>query len=70
MRCTIPPDFPPHVWYIYFADRRGLFRGKTVICDYRKRSGIKTKERIYMKILVCEPGKHPYVKDIEHTLEN
>ena len=23
-----------------------------------------------MKILVCEPGKHPYVKDIEHTLEN
>ena len=22
-----------------------------------------------MKILVCEPGKHPYVKDIEHTLE-
>ena len=30
----------------------------------------QTKERIYMKILVCEPGKHPYVKDIEHTLEN
>ena len=23
-----------------------------------------------MKILVCEPHKHPYVKDIEHTLEN
>lgn len=23
-----------------------------------------------MKILVCEPGKHPYVKEIEHTLEN
>lgn len=23
-----------------------------------------------MKILVCEPGRHPYVKDIEHTLEN
>lgn len=23
-----------------------------------------------MKILICEPGKHPYVKDIEHTLEN
>lgn len=23
-----------------------------------------------MKILVCEPFKHPYVKDIEHTLEN
>ena len=23
-----------------------------------------------MKILVCEPGKHPYIKDIEHTLEN
>lgn len=23
-----------------------------------------------MKILVCEPGRRPYVKDIEHTLEN
>ena len=23
-----------------------------------------------MKILVCEPGRHPYVKDIEHSLEN
>ena len=23
-----------------------------------------------MKILVCEPGKHPYVKDIEPGLEN
>ena len=23
-----------------------------------------------MKILVCEPGKHPYVKEIEHTLKN
>jgi len=23
-----------------------------------------------MKILVCEPGKHPYVKDIIHSLEN
>lgn len=23
-----------------------------------------------MKILICEPVKHPYVKDIEHTLEN
>lgn len=23
-----------------------------------------------MKILVIEPGKHPYEKDIEHTLEN
>lgn len=23
-----------------------------------------------MKILVCEPGKHPYVRDIEHTLKN
>lgn len=23
-----------------------------------------------MKILVCEPFRHPYVKDIEHTLEN
>ena len=23
-----------------------------------------------MKILVCEPGKHPYVKDIEPELEN
>lgn len=23
-----------------------------------------------MKILICEPFKHPYVKDIEHTLEN
>ena len=23
-----------------------------------------------MKILVCKPGKHPYVKEIEHTLEN
>ena len=21
-----------------------------------------------MKILVCEPGKHPYVKDIPHEL--
>jgi hypothetical protein len=30
----------------------------------------KPKERIYMKILVCKPGKHPYVKEIEHTLEN
>lgn len=23
-----------------------------------------------MKILICEPHKRPYVKDIEHTLEN
>lgn len=23
-----------------------------------------------MKILICEPGKHPYERDIEHTLEN
>lgn len=23
-----------------------------------------------MKILICEPGKHPYVKNIAHTLEN
>lgn len=23
-----------------------------------------------MKILVCEPHKRPYLKDIEHTLEN
>ena len=23
-----------------------------------------------MKVLVCEPHKRPYVKDIEHTLEN
>ena len=70
MRCTFLPNNQTHLCHIYFADRRGLFREKTVICDYRKRSGIKTKERIYIKILVCEPGKHPYVKDIEHTLEN
>lgn len=23
-----------------------------------------------MKVLICEPHKRPYVKDIEHTLEN
>lgn len=23
-----------------------------------------------MKVLVCEPHKRPYIKDIEHTLEN
>ena len=23
-----------------------------------------------MKILICEPHKRPYIKDIEHTLEN
>ncbi|MCM1530623.1 MAG: DUF3846 domain-containing protein [Alistipes sp.] len=23
-----------------------------------------------MKILVCEPGRHPYIKDIDSTLEN
>lgn len=70
VRCTIPHDFPPHVWYIYFAKRRGLIAEKEVICHYRQTSGIKHKERIYTKILVCEPGKPPYVKDIEHTLEN
>ncbi len=43
VRCTIQPDILSHVWYIYFAKRRGLIAEKEVSCHYRKRCEIKAK---------------------------